>query len=48
MAALAPYGSFWARGPIGGAAAGLCHSHGNARSEPHLQSTLQLEAMLDP
>ena len=27
---------------------GLCHSHSNARSEPHLQSRLQLEAMPDP
>ena len=30
------YGSSQARGLIGGAAAGLCHSHSNARSEPHL------------
>ena len=30
------YGSSWARGQIGAAAAGLYHSHSNARSEPHL------------
>ena len=26
----------------------LRHSHGDARSEPHLQPTLQVAAMLDP
>ena len=31
------YGSSQSRGRIGGAPAGLCHSHTNARSEPHLQ-----------
>ena len=30
------YGGSQARGQIGGAAAGLHHSHSNARSEPHL------------
>ena len=30
------YGSSKARGLIGAAAAGLCHSHSKARSEPHL------------
>ena len=31
------YESSQARGPIGAAAAGLCHSHSHARSELHLQ-----------
>ena len=35
-AAPAAYGSFQARGQIGAAAAGIPHSHSNARSEPHL------------
>ena len=39
------YGGSLGRGQIGAAAAGLCHS--NARSEPHLQPTLQLTAVLD-
>ena len=43
----AAYGSSWARGWIGAAAASLCHSHSNARSE-HLQPTPQLTATLDP
>ena len=30
------YGDSQARGPIGAVAAGLCHSHRNAESEPHL------------
>ena len=30
------YGSSQARSQIGATAAGLCHSHSNARSEPHL------------
>ena len=30
------YGSSQARGQIGATAAGLHHSHSNARSEPHL------------
>ena len=33
---------------IGAVAAGLCHSHNNARSEPHLRPTPQLTATLDP
>ena len=41
------YGSSQARGPIGAAAAGLCHSHSNAGSELRLQPTPQLMAMLD-
>ena len=32
----AAYGSSEARGLIGAAAAGLCHSHRNMGSEPHL------------
>ena len=36
------------RGPIGAIAAGLYQSHTNAGSEPHLQPTPQLTAMLDP
>ena len=47
-AALAACGGSQARGLIGATAAGLCHSHSNARSEPHLQSTSQLMAMIDP
>ena len=35
-------------GPIGAVAAGLCHSHSKARSEPHLQPPPQLTAMPDP
>ena len=42
------YGCSQARGGIGTAAAGLCHSHGNEGSfELHLQPTLKLMAMLD-
>ena len=37
-----------ARGQIGAAAAGLHHSHNNAGSEPHLLTTPQLIATLDP
>ena len=33
-------------GQIGAVATDLCHSHSNARSEPHLQPTLQLMATL--
>ena len=33
---LAACGSFQARGQIGAASVGLCHSHGNARSKLHL------------
>ena len=42
------YGGSQARGPIGVVAAGLPHSHSNARSEPPLGPTPQLMAMLDP
>ena len=42
------YGRSQARGWIGAAPAGLCHSHSNARSKLHLQPTPQLMAMLDP
>ena len=37
-----------ARGLIGATAAGLCQSHNNARSEPHLRPTPQLTGMRDP
>ena len=42
------YGGSQARGGIGTVAASLCHSHSNAKSEPHLSPTPQLMAMLDP
>ena len=42
------YGHSQARDPIGAVAIGLPHSHSNIRSEPHLRSTPQLTAMLDP
>ena len=42
------YGSSQAKGQIGAVASGLCHSQSNARSEPHLQPTLQLTATLYP
>ena len=48
MASLEAHGSSWARGQIIAAAAGLCHSHGNTRSQPHLLPILQLVAMPDP
>ena len=35
-------------GQIKAIAAGPCHSHSNARSEPHLQPIPQLMAMPDP
>ena len=46
----AAYGGSQARGQIGTTAAGLHHSHGNARSrsKPHLQPIPQLTATLDP
>ena len=47
-AALAAYGGSQARGRIRAVAAGLCHSHSNARLEPRLQPTPQLTAKLDP
>ena len=42
------YGGSQARGLIRAVADGHSHSHSNARSEPHLQPTLQLTAMPDP
>ena len=42
------YGGSQARGQIIAIAASLHHSHNNSRSEPHLQPTPQLMAMLDP
>ena len=42
------YGSSQTRGQIGAAAAGLHHSHSNARSELRLQPTPQLTANPDP
>ena len=47
-AAPVAYGGSQARGLIGAVAASLHQSHSNARSEPHLQPTLQLVATLDP
>ena len=47
-AAPAAYGGSQARGRIGAVATGLCHSHSNMGSEPHLQPTPQLTATLDP
>ena len=41
-------GNSQARGQIGAVATGLCHSQGNMGSEPGLQLTPQLVAMLDP
>ena len=41
-------GGSQARGQIRATAAGLCHSHSNAGSEPCLRPTPQLMAMLDP
>ena len=47
--ALAAYGGSQARGLIGAIAAGLHHSHSNARSEPRLPpTTAQLTATPDP
>ena len=47
-AAPAAYGGSQARGLIGAVAAGLRHSHNNMGSKPHLQSTPQVTAALDP
>ena len=47
-AAPAAYGGSQARGPIRAVATGLCQSHSNAGSEPHLQPTPQLMATPDP
>ena len=46
-AAPAAYGGSQARGRIGAVATGLCQSHSNAGSEPHLQPTPQLTATPD-
>ena len=48
MVASVTYGSSQARGQIRAVAVSLCHSHGNARSEPHLLPMLQLAATTDP
>ena len=45
-AAPAAYGG--SQGLTGAVAAGLCHSHSHAGSEPHLQPVLKLMATLDP
>ena len=42
------HGNSQARGLIGAAAAGLRHSHSNARPEPCLRPTPQLTAISDP
>ena len=42
------YGSSQARDRIRAAAAGLCHSHINTGSDPHLRPTPQLVIMPDP
>ena len=47
-AAPAARGSSQARGLMGATAAGLGHSHSNARSEPRLRPTPQLMAMPNP
>ena len=46
-AAPTTYGGSQARGLIRAVAAGLWQSHSNARSQPYLQPTPQLTAMLD-
>ena len=47
MAVPAVFGGSQARGQIIAAAAGLYHSHSNARSEPNMQPAPQLVAPLD-
>ena len=47
-AAPVAYGGSQARGQIAAGAAGLHHSHRNARSETRLLPTRQLEATPDP
>ena len=47
-AAPAACGGSQARGLIRAVAAGLYHSHNNARSEPHLRPTPQLTVPPDP
>ena len=44
----AAYGGSQARGRIGAAAAGLCQSHSNTRSELRLQPAPQVTATPDP
>ena len=44
----AAYGGSQVKGRIGATAAGLHHSHSKAGSEPRLQPTPELTAMLDP
>ena len=47
MAAPVAYGNSQARGPVGAAAAGLHHSHSNARPQLRLWPTPQAAAMPD-
>ena len=47
-AAPTAFGSSQDRGLIRAVAAGLCQSHRNARSKPHLRLIPQLKAMPDP
>ena len=47
-ATLVAHGGSQARGLVRVVAAGLCHSHGNTRSEPRLRPTPQLMATPDP
>ena len=42
------YGSFQARDQIGAVAAGLCYSHSNTGSNPHLRPTPQVMVTPDP
>ena len=48
LEALAAYGGSQARGLITAVAAGLCHSHSNARFKPSLRPPPQLTATPDP
>ena len=48
VATPAAHGVSQARGQIRAVTAGLCHSHSNAGSEPHLPPTPQLTATPDP
>ena len=47
-ASLEAHGGSQARDQVEATAAGLHHSHSNAGSEPHLQTTPQLTATPDP
>ena len=47
-AAPVAYGSSQVRGLSGAVAAGLYHSHSNARFKPHLRPTPQLTVTPDP